>query len=170
MKAWAIRPVANAFFSVRTIASWPIRSSKVRGRYLRAMTVYAEPSAGAGAAPNMSAVAESIAAAPGSAGAAGSASGERSLSAIESLKVAGWRPADDPEKISLRLLPSGPDRVGEASAHRRSPRPISRAGTWGASSRSLPSWGGQIVAPAAIGWGSLKLQRTVQDIPTRPAL
>jgi predicted transposase YbfD/YdcC len=37
MKAWAMRPVAKAFFSVRTMASWPIRSSKVRGRYLRAM-------------------------------------------------------------------------------------------------------------------------------------
>jgi hypothetical protein len=31
--------LADAFFSVRTMASWPIRSSKVRGRYLRAMTV-----------------------------------------------------------------------------------------------------------------------------------
>ena len=42
-----------------------------------------------------------------------------------------WRPADDPEQTSLRLLPSGPDRVGEASAHRRSPRPISRGGAGG---------------------------------------
>jgi hypothetical protein len=37
-----------------------------------------------------------------------------------------WRPDNDPEQISLWLLPSGPDQVGEHSAHRRSPRPISR--------------------------------------------
>jgi len=33
----------------------------------------------------------------------------------------GQRPERDP----LRLLPSGPDRVGEASTRRRSPPPIS---------------------------------------------
>ena len=38
MKAWAIRSAAKAFFSVRTIASWPTRSAKVAGRYLRART------------------------------------------------------------------------------------------------------------------------------------
>jgi hypothetical protein len=38
MKAWAMRPEEKAFFRVRTMASWPIRSSKVRGRYLRAST------------------------------------------------------------------------------------------------------------------------------------
>ena len=38
MKACAIRPVAIAFESVRTIASWPITSAKVCGRYLRART------------------------------------------------------------------------------------------------------------------------------------
>src|SRR6266436_8331960 len=41
MKAWAIRPVAIAFDRVRTIASWPISSAKVEGRYLRARTRYA---------------------------------------------------------------------------------------------------------------------------------
>ena len=38
MKACAIRSAAKAFFSVRTIASWPTRSAKVSGRYLRART------------------------------------------------------------------------------------------------------------------------------------
>ena len=38
MKACAIRPASKAFLSVRTIASWPIRSAKVEGRYLRAST------------------------------------------------------------------------------------------------------------------------------------
>ena len=33
---------ANAFFSVRTMASWPTRSAKVSGRYLRARTWYWE--------------------------------------------------------------------------------------------------------------------------------
>jgi hypothetical protein len=37
-KAWAMRSAAKALRSVRTIASWPIRSAKVRGRYFRART------------------------------------------------------------------------------------------------------------------------------------
>ena len=36
--ACGMRPVSNAFETVRTIASCPIRSSKVAGRYLRAST------------------------------------------------------------------------------------------------------------------------------------
>ncbi|MNX85253.1 hypothetical protein D3C86_1170850 [compost metagenome] len=39
MKAWAMRPVAKALVRVLTMASCPIRSSKVRGRYLRARTL-----------------------------------------------------------------------------------------------------------------------------------
>ena len=38
MKACAILSASKAFFSVRTIASWPTRSAKVSGRYLRART------------------------------------------------------------------------------------------------------------------------------------
>src|SRR6185312_9644267 len=38
MKACATRPVAKALRRMRTIASWPIRSSKRAGRYLRAST------------------------------------------------------------------------------------------------------------------------------------
>ena len=38
IKAWAMRPVAIAFARVRTIASCPISSAKVCGRYLRART------------------------------------------------------------------------------------------------------------------------------------
>ena len=38
MKAWAMRPVDIALARVRTIASWPINSAKVLGRYLRAST------------------------------------------------------------------------------------------------------------------------------------
>jgi len=37
-KAWAIRPRSMALPSVFTIASWPISSAKVCGRYLRART------------------------------------------------------------------------------------------------------------------------------------
>ena len=36
--ACGMRPDSNAFETVRTIASWPTRSSKVEGRYLRAST------------------------------------------------------------------------------------------------------------------------------------
>src|SRR5215470_2697849 len=45
-----MRPDSNAFETVRTIASWPIRSSNVAGRYLRASTRYPAPW-GLGAAP-----------------------------------------------------------------------------------------------------------------------
>ena len=38
IKACAIRSAAKAFFSVRTIASWPTRSTNVSGRYFRART------------------------------------------------------------------------------------------------------------------------------------
>jgi len=37
-KAWASRPRLIALPSVWTIASWPINSRKLRGRYLRART------------------------------------------------------------------------------------------------------------------------------------
>ncbi len=37
-KAWAMRSASKALRRVRTIASWPIRSAKVCGRYLRART------------------------------------------------------------------------------------------------------------------------------------
>src|ERR1700757_1142145 len=79
MKAWATRPVAIAFDKVRTIASCPISSAKVEGRYLRARTRYA--------------VAKSFMRGPVEAG-------DRT---------------DDPDRNSLRLLPSGPDRVREGS-------------------------------------------------------
>ena len=38
IQACGMRPVSKAFETVRTMASWPIRSSKVRGRYFRAST------------------------------------------------------------------------------------------------------------------------------------
>src|SRR5258708_2170022 len=40
-KAWATRPVLSALASVRTTCSWPVRSAKRCGRYLRASTRYA---------------------------------------------------------------------------------------------------------------------------------
>src|SRR5919107_5863702 len=51
IQACGMRFVSKAFESVRTITSWPIRSSKVRGRYFRASTRYAgAATAGAGGA------------------------------------------------------------------------------------------------------------------------
>src|SRR6185369_11739637 len=40
IQACGMRPVSNALEMVRTIASWPIRSLKFDGRYLRASTRY----------------------------------------------------------------------------------------------------------------------------------
>src|SRR4051812_25706764 len=48
-KAWAMRPRSMALASVFTIASWPISSAKVCGRYLRARTRYGEALAAGGA-------------------------------------------------------------------------------------------------------------------------
>src|SRR5918996_2184486 len=42
IQACGIRLVSKAFERVRTITSWPIRSSKVRGRYFLASTRYGE--------------------------------------------------------------------------------------------------------------------------------
>ena len=47
----------------------------------------------------------------------------------------GWRLDSDPKRNSLRLLPSGPDRVGEGSARRQPPRPISLPGRSSATRR-----------------------------------
>ena len=38
IQACGMRPDSKAFEMVRTMASWPIRSSKLDGRYLRART------------------------------------------------------------------------------------------------------------------------------------
>src|SRR5215510_7827431 len=51
IQACGMRPVSNAFEIVRTMASWPIRSVKVAGRYLRASTRYEPAAAPAAAAP-----------------------------------------------------------------------------------------------------------------------
>src|ERR1700758_2250757 len=40
IQACGMRPDSNALEMVRTMASWPIRSAKVDGRYLRARTRY----------------------------------------------------------------------------------------------------------------------------------
>ena len=37
-KAWPMRPVESAFFSVRVTVDWPTTSSNVRGRHFRART------------------------------------------------------------------------------------------------------------------------------------
>src|SRR5437764_7359641 len=87
MKACAIRPVAIAFDSVRTIASCPISSAKVEGRYLRARTRYA--------------AVESL--------------------ILETVSRQKGDRTNDPDRGSLRLLPSGPDRVGEGPVRRRPP-------------------------------------------------
>src|SRR6476469_10276392 len=51
IQACGMRPLSNAFETVRTMASCPIRSSKLAGRYLRASTRYPSAGASAGAEP-----------------------------------------------------------------------------------------------------------------------
>src|SRR4029077_16802789 len=101
MNACAMRPVANAFDRVRTIASCPISSAKVEGRYLRARTRYA--------------AAESFMRGPVE---AGDRTDDPDRNLFPPLPFRTHRARE-----SLRLLPSGPDRVGEGPVHRRAPAP-----------------------------------------------
>src|SRR5688500_1090068 len=102
-KAWAIRPRSMALASVLTIASWPINSWKLCGRYLRASTRYGVAAlvfsgCGGSSRPRPGDSASSIS--RGLGGEAGHC--ER------------WEP-ERPEAKSLWLLPSGPDQVGDCS-------------------------------------------------------
>ena len=108
MKAWWTRFSRMALVSVRTRTSWPISSSKVAGRYLRARTRYSGASCGGAvsAGSGLSAIElrrRRHAAAPRRPGCPSSGrEGKR------------WKTGQRPGRNSLRLLPSGPDRVGEA--------------------------------------------------------
>src|SRR5262249_58851441 len=107
-----MRPLAMALVSVRTSASCPIMSAKVAGRYLRARTRYGVAVTGASV---MS----------GPIGAGGS-------------MRSGRRPDNDPRGNSLRLLPSGPDRVGETHVRRRPPGDHIGPGRHGGKAESGP--------------------------------
>ena len=138
IKAWAIRSAAKALVNVRTIASWPIKSSKRCGRYLRAKTKYAADLliavglAFSGASSNIENVLSSRPSSDTSALTPGRSSSPLRPSwfmwghskAIQSQKR--WRPNSDPKRNSLWLLPSGPDQIGEDYVHRRSPSSISQ--------------------------------------------
>src|SRR3990170_1294649 len=88
-----MRPEANAFLSVCTMASWPISSPKTLGRYFRASAAWLSIW---GSSPAMT----------------------RSAPIVEltTLGARGGRLDEQPAKRSLGLLPSGPDPVGEARA------------------------------------------------------
>src|SRR6476660_5641224 len=93
-----MRPEAKALVKVRTIASWPIRSGKTRGRYLRARTRYPEAFE-----PLVT-----------------------SLMAGQGADVRGGRLDGQPVPVSLGLLPSGPDPVGERHVRRQPPAGLYR--------------------------------------------
>src|SRR3982074_3643029 len=104
-QACGIRPVSNALDSVRTIASWPMRSSKDAGRYLRANTRYGEAVASFISWPQQ--ILASAYLGP-----------QRSRQGTWSGRL-----TSDPNRGSLGLLPSGPDPVGEWFVHRQPPAP-----------------------------------------------
>src|SRR5689334_20885159 len=136
IQACGIRPVSNAFEIVRTIASWPIRSVNVAGRYLRASTRYEAPAAPR-SSPGLvasfiltkypvsfrkprSGCPESIT--PKSHDTEGPAFMDSGLaiSSRPGMTVFGsGRLTSDPSRSSLGLLPSGPDPVGEWLVHRQ---------------------------------------------------
>src|SRR5262245_13568429 len=110
IQACGIRPVANALVIVRTIASWPMRSAKVAGRYLRASTRYALPPARPRSRPG--ALVTSFIGAPAAAWSHRVA--ERVVQSDRQWMLeASGRLTSDPNRSSLGLLPSGPDPVGE---------------------------------------------------------
>src|SRR6185503_20640846 len=98
--AWAIRPRSIALASVFTIASWPISSAKVCGRYLRASTRYGDALAGFGGSSGRSSPRPGDSASSIGFGLGGD---------VAECEVG----AERPEAISLWLLPSGPDQVGD---------------------------------------------------------
>src|SRR3954468_16620558 len=127
IQACGMRPLSNAFERVRTIASWPIRSAKVDGRYLRASTRYDAPR-GSAVVPrsNPRLVASFIvtyAAAP------------------DGVEIEGGRLTSDPSRSSLGLLPSGPDPVGEWLVHRQPPGLYIRGKKDECKRRIRPPWG-----------------------------
>src|ERR1700741_5098995 len=137
IQACGMRPVSNALETVRTTASWPIKSSKLEGRYLRASTRYglAAPVAPRSKPPR-SALSGLWSGAPAS------VIGRSAMSILSAAflrkggktrartpppaRFAGKtsrRLTSDPIRTSLGLLPSGPDPVGEWLVHRQSPGP-----------------------------------------------
>src|SRR4029078_13726426 len=112
IQACGMRPVSNAFETVRTIASWPIRSSNVAGRYLRAST-RDEPSRAP--SPGSDPIVPLLIMLSVSTARAG----------LNHQSQEFRREADErPEPRSLGLLPSGPDPVGEWAGHRPPPNRI----------------------------------------------
>src|SRR5580693_3665050 len=128
IQACGMRPASKPFDTVRTMASWPIRSSKVEGRYLRASTRYE---------PGFS-IAASLIVLQNSAAACGAANGAGSRFARCEIK--GWEADERPEPRSLGLLPSGPDPVGEWLVHRQPPGDYIGRGGGESKPKRQPSW------------------------------
>src|SRR5262249_24673717 len=115
IQACGTRPVANALVSVRTMASCPMRSSNVCGRYLRASTRYGPVTAASGSRPADSDERASFIKPPANASLGPGRVGRIRMSCL------GGRLTSDPNRSSLGLLPSGPDPVGEWLVPRQPP-------------------------------------------------
>ena len=129
MNACATRPVANALRRMRTIASCPIRSSKIVGRYFRASTRYGVACTGSGIAmgsdsPNSPG--------PSGGGGGGSSSGGSSWNRPDMravfrrrsggyLSQRGGRPANDPGVTRRGCFLPDLTRVDKAPVRHRSP-------------------------------------------------
>src|SRR6185295_6627434 len=135
-KAWAMRPRAIALASVWTIASWPISSAKVCGRYLRASTRYGDaPDGGGGAVsgrssprpgdsassiadrlgPHCPTVIPALSRDPPFLGTSEGKVGPDQVRGDKLKLVGGSR---RPGTKSLWLLPSGSDQVGDSAVRR----------------------------------------------------
>src|SRR6185312_1873647 len=137
IQACGIRPVSNAFETVRTMASWPIRSSKLDGRYFRASTRYGLAASLPSSKPPW--LSDLSVGAPASligrsaidclsGPACGKERNQREARTFSAFlarfaRKTGRRLTSDPIRTSLGLLPSGPDPVGEWLVHRQSPGP-----------------------------------------------
>src|SRR6185437_8860617 len=151
IQACGMRPDSNALEMVRTMASWPIRSAKVDGRYLRASTRYGAdgvaasfiesgmtsfcgphpdppPFRGRGQVlgdlfpPSQTGGSKWSAISFLPLKGGGIRWGSVAMTAHRAIKSsAGWEADERPEPRSLGLLPSGPDPVGEWLVHRQPP-------------------------------------------------
>ena len=113
IQACGMRPVSNAFEMVRTIASWPIRSSKVDGAVFAREHAIARRRRGGGSGWRVGVLFLAVAhrAHPI----------RNARTVVDADHDEGGRLTSDPIRCSLGLLPSGPDPVGEWLVHRQPP-------------------------------------------------
>ena len=121
IQACGMRPVSKAFEMVRTIASWPIRSSKVAGPVFAGEHPIAAPRPPESGGKRQ--IEAALAGQPGRLRSWEYRLRQGFSRRTTAGRLTGRRLTSDPNRSSLGLLPSGPDPVGEWLVHRQPPAP-----------------------------------------------